>query len=49
MVALGLQPKSVSPFPNPAFQEDADHEEEGITDPSEAAATQLARQQTQAL
>ena len=44
LLAMGLEPKSVSPYPNPAFEEDADSEEEGITDPSEAAAIQLARQ-----
>ncbi len=49
LLAMGMEPKSVSPFPNPEFESDADSEEDVTTDPSEAAAIQLARQQTQAL
>ena len=50
MLVLGLESKSISPFPNPRFQEDKDElEEEGTTEASEADAMQLARQQTQAI
>ncbi len=45
---LQRRPKSISPFPNLRFEGDDDAEEEGTTETSEAAATQLARQHTQA-
>ena len=49
MLALGLEPKSISPNANPAFKEDTDAEGEGITVPSEAPAIQIARHQTQVI
>ena len=49
MLALDLELKSISPYPKPDFEEDNDAEEEGTSEASEAAAIQLARQQTQAI
>ena len=43
LLAMGLEPKSILPYPNPAFEEDAEDDEEGTTEPSLAAAIQLVR------
>ena len=45
MVALGLEPKDMSPFPNPQFHGE---EKEGTSEAGEAAASTLARQHTHA-
>ena len=49
MMALGLEPRSISPCHNPNVEEDSEAEEESTSEPSEAAAIQLARQHTQAI
>ena len=49
MLAVGLEPKSTSPYPNLNFEEDDQAEPEGTSEASEAAAIQQARQLAKAI